>query len=196
MIAREALDQIHARIMAGDVTASSDLFRVVHGALAATLRKRLGTLISWDDAGDAATDAIVEYTKSPEKFDPSRSGLFGYLLLVARGDALNQARADGTVRRNLARVVELSAADGNVLEEAPDVRIDANLILRDHRTEIIRDDGDEAVLRLYLQGEKDTAAYAEALGLSGVSAPEQQKLVKVRKDRIEQRLKRLREVLK
>jgi len=196
MIDRVALDQIHARILAGDVTASSDLFRLVHGALTATLRKRVGTLISWEDAGDAATDAIVEYAKAPHKFDASRSGLFGYLLLIARGDALNVARDDGNARKNLTRIVELSVADGNALEEAPDVKVDANRILRDHHTELIREDGDEAVLRLYLQGEKETAAYADALGLSSIPAVEQKKLVKVRKDRIEQRLKRLREVLK
>jgi DNA-directed RNA polymerase specialized sigma24 family protein len=196
MIDRETLDQIHARIVAGDVTASSDLFRIVHGALTAALRKRVGTLMSWDDAADVATDAIVEYTKSPQKFDPSRSGLFGYLLLIARGDALNLVRDAGNARKNLARVVELATADGNTFEEAPDVRLDADRILRDHHTELIRDDGDEAVLRLYLQGEKETAAYAEALGLSGLSASEQQKVVKGWKDRIEQRLKRLREVLK
>lgn len=76
------------------------------------------------------------------------------------------------------------------------MKIDADGILREHRTEIVRDDGDEAVLRLYLDGEKETRAYAEALGVADRPAPEQQRIVKARKDRIEQRLKRLREVLK
>lgn len=196
MIDRDTLDRLHARIVAGDVTAPADLFNAVHRALTTTIRKRLGTLISWEEAGDRATDAIVEYTKHPEKFDRSRGGLFGYLLLIARGDALNLARNEGKERKNVARLVELSASDGNTVEEAPDVRLDADRILRDHHAEVIRDDGDEAVLRLYLCGEKETPAYAKALGLAALTAAEQQKAVKVRKDRIEQRLKRLREVLK
>jgi len=75
--AGEILDAIHTRLLRGDVTASSELFRVVHTALAATLRKRVGTLLSWDAAGDMATDAIVAYTNTREKLDPSRAGLFG-----------------------------------------------------------------------------------------------------------------------
>ncbi len=92
MIDREALDRIHARLLAGDVVASSDLFRLVHRPLTVTIRNRVGTLITWEDAADAATDAIVEYTRMPGRFDPSRSGLFGYLLLIARRDALSLLR--------------------------------------------------------------------------------------------------------
>jgi hypothetical protein len=193
MINRDTLNRLHARIMQGDVTATSDLFKTAHGALAATLRKRLGSVASWEDAGDRATDAIVEYSKSPQKFNRSKGGLFGYLLLIARGDALNLARDKGNERKNRARLVELSAADGNTLEEAPDVRLDADRILRDHHAEVIRDDGDDKVLRLFLEGEKKTVAYAEALGIAALPRAEQKRIVKVRKDRIEQRLKRLRE---
>ncbi len=76
------------------------------------------------------------------------------------------------------------------------MRLDADRILREHRDRLVREDGDETVLRLYLEGVKETVAYAEALGLVGLSPAEQKKAVKTRKDRIEQRLKRLREVLK
>lgn len=196
MIDREALDRIHARLVAGDVVASSELFRLVHRALTATLRKRVGTLMTWEEAADTATDAIVEYTSRPGRFDPSRSGLFGYLLLIARRDALDLLRKRGTAQKNLARLVELWGAEANTQEEAPDVRLDADRILHEHRDRIVREDGDELVLRLYLEGVKETVAYAEALGLAGLSPTEQKKAVKTRKDRIEQRLKRLREVLK
>lgn len=196
LVDRDALERIHARMLAGDVTASSDLFVAVHVALAAAIRKSVGRVISWDDAGDKATDAIVEYLRNPGKFDGSRGGLFGYLLLIARGDALNLMRDAGRKKKNLARLVELSATDGKSMQETLDVTLDADRILREHRAEVIRDQGDEAVLRLYLQGEKETRAYAEALGIAALTAVEQMKAVKLRKDRIEQRLRRLREVLK
>ena len=196
MIDPDTLRRLHTRIVGGDVTATADLFKAAYGPLAATLRKRLGAAISWEDAGDKATDAIVEYANSPEKFDPSKSGLFGYLLLIARGDALNLARDEGNERKNRARLVELAEADGNTQEEAFDVRLDAGRILRDHHAELVRDDGDDVVLRLYLEGEKETMVYAKALGFAELPPSERQRLVKVRKDRIEQRLKRLRAGLK
>jgi len=195
-IDREVLGQIHVRIVAGDVTASSDLFLSVHSPLTATVRKRLGGRISWEDAGDIATDAIVEYVNDPSKFDPSRSGLFGYLLLIARGDALNLVRDQGKEAENVSRVVELSSWAGNTTVEGPEVKLDADRILRDHHGDLVRDEGDEAILRLYLDGEKATSAYAEVLGLKGLSDEEKKVAVKTRKDRIEQRLKRLRGVLK
>lgn len=196
MIDRDELLAVHRRLLAGDVTASSDLFREVHAALTAAVFKRTAPGLSWEAATDRATDAIVEYAKSPGRFDPSRSGLFGYLLLIARRDALNVVRSEQTGRKRDGWLVELSVSDGNTVEEAPDLRLDAARILTDHQAELVRDDGDEAILRLYLQGEKDTEAYANALGLTGVPPADQRKIVKTRKDRLEQRLRRLREVLK
>jgi len=196
MIDPGILDQIHNRIVNGDVTASSDLFRLVHAALGAAVRTRVGTSLSWEEAGDAATDAICDYLRAPEKFDGTRARLFGYLTMLARGDALNLLRARQAAAKKVERVVELAALSGNIVEGWPDLKLDAERIVQQHRDELVRDDGDEAVLRLYLESERETSAYAKALGVSDLPASEQQKLVKVRKDRIEQRLRRLREVLK
>jgi RNA polymerase sigma factor (sigma-70 family) len=196
MIDSKILGDLHKRVLGGDVTASSELFRLVHKGLVATLRKKVGPGISWEDAADVATDAIVEYIKSPGKYDPARSGLFGYLLLIARGDALNAARDQQTQRKYHLRAVELSDGAGNTSGELGEMAIDADRILQKHHADLIQDEDDEAVLRLYLQGEKDTAAYADALGISRLSEAEARKVVKIRKDRIEQRLKRLKDVVK
>jgi len=63
--------------------------------------------------------------------------------------------------------------------------------VREHGAEIFREDGDEAVLRLFLSGEDSTEVYARALGASDLSEDEQRQLVKQRRDRIEKRLQRL-----
>jgi RNA polymerase sigma-70 factor (ECF subfamily) len=194
---RNVLHQIHLRVVDGDVTAPSELFVAVQGPLAATVRQRLGGQISLEDAGDMATDAILEYLRQPDRFDPSRSGLFGYLLMIARGDALNHLRDMGKAASNFARLVELWLPDGNTTDEDSELRrLDAERILRDHRADLVRDDGDDEVLRLYLEGERATAEYSAALGVQHLTEAEQQDLVKTRKDRIEQRLKRLRGVVK
>lgn len=193
---RDAIEGLHARIVTGEPTATADLFAAVHAKLTRTIRKNVGRAISWEEAADTATDAIVAYANDPGRFDPARGRLFGYLLVIARGDALNAARDTRTERKNVTRLVELSAADGKSMEEAPDVTLDAARIIRDHHAAIVRDDGDDAVLRLYLHGERDTAEYATALKIAHLPAAEQRRIVKTRKDRIEQRLKRLREGLK
>jgi RNA polymerase sigma-70 factor (ECF subfamily) len=194
---RDVLHQIHLRVVAGDVTASSDLFVAVQRPLAATVRNRLGGQIPLEDAGDMATDAILEYLRQPDRFDPNRSGLFGYLLMIARGDALNHLRDMGKAAANFARLVELWLPDGNTTDEDSELRrLDAERILRDHRAALVRDAGDDEVLRLYLEGERATTEYAAALGVQHLPEAEQQDLVKTRKDRIEQRLKRLRGVVK
>lgn len=195
MIDRERLLRLHARIVRGDPLATSELFTVVHRALTAVVRRRTNYGMSWEESADIATDAIVEYIADPAKFDPSRAGLLGYLALIAHGDSLNHLRDAKARRKKENRFVELSVASGNDSSGNADLRLDAERILQAHGPEVIRDPGDEMVLRLYLAGEKDTAVYAEALGLQNASPLEQRRQVKVRKDRIEARLKRLKESL-
>ena len=54
----------------------------------------------------------VAYLGSAAKFDPAQASLFTYLALVGRRDAQNLLRSRGVERKNLLKVVELSAADG------------------------------------------------------------------------------------
>lgn len=194
MIDPARLSALHTRIVAGDVTATSELFALVQRPLAAVVRKRISQL-AWDDACDAATDAIVSYINAPDRFDPTRAGLFGYLALIARRDSLNLLRDYRAAQKKQTRVVELSAADGKDYCDDAATKLDAERILRDHLDEIVKEDGDEEVLRLFLAGEGETAAYAAVLGISDHPEAEQKKVVKQRRDRIEQRLKRLKENL-
>ncbi|HVV51098.1 MAG TPA: hypothetical protein VHO06_15625 [Polyangia bacterium] len=192
----QRLQHLHEQILAGDVIASSELFGLVHRPLAATVKKRMGGQVGWDEAGDLATDAIVEYLKSPGRFDPGRAGLFGYLVLVAHRDALNLVRDRLTERKNLDRFVELRPSDGNDPSGRTRDKIDADRILRDHRADIVKDEGDEEVLKLFLSGESETVVYADCLGIAHLPESEQTDIVKQRRDRIEKRLRRLREDLK
>lgn len=195
MIDPSRLQRLHERILAGDAIASSELFVLLHRPIAATVKKRVGQL-GWDEAGDLATDAIVEYTRSPEHFDPARAGLFGYLVLIAHRDALNLVRNRRTERKNLDRLVELSASDGNDPTDGNDARLDADRIIQNHLADIVTEEGDEMVLRLFLGGERETAAYAECLGIAHMPESEQTRLIKQRRDRIEKRIRRLRGNLK
>lgn len=183
---------IHRRLLAGDPTASADLFRAVHHAVGATVyRQHRAMGISWDDARDLSTDAIVAYVNNPAQFDPTRSGLATYLVMIARGDALNLAASQANKKKSHSRFVELTVVERNERADTGFSRLDAERIVREHGTEIIREHGDEAVLRLFLSGEDATEEYAKALGASHLAEHEQRQLVKQRRDRIEKRLQRL-----
>lgn len=183
---------IHTRLLAGDPTASGDLFRAMHQRLARVVYRQHGGLgISWDDALDLSTDAIVEYVCNPARFDPDRAKLTTYLAMVAAGDARTLATSRANKRKNHSRFVELTLVDRNEEMEADFSRLDAERIMTDHRTEIIREEGDEAVLRLFISGEDSTDEYAKALGVSDLPENERRLFVKQRRDRIEKRLQRL-----
>jgi DNA-directed RNA polymerase specialized sigma24 family protein len=196
MDGRARLQAIHERVLSGDPSASSDLFLALQRSLARVVygRHRTGRL-SWEDAGDLATDAIVAYLGAPGRFDFARASLFSYLVLIADRDALNLIRDRATKKKNLARFVELAATDGNVTDDPGDRRLDAERLLRNHWDKIVEDETDRRVLELMLNGEQETAAYAAALGVSHLAPADQRNLVKQRRDRIEKRLKRLGESL-
>ena len=196
MIERERLVRLHQRVLRDDPVASAEVFTLLHKPIAATVRRRVGGM-SWEEAGDVATDAIVKYVKSPGKFDPSKgSGLLGYLVMAAYFDALNLIRDRKARQRKVERSVELSLERGK--ESLSEVRdaIDARRIMRDHGHKLVVDAGDEEVLLLHLEGERDTAVYAEKLGIAHLSESEQRKIVKQRRDKLDQRMKRLGEDLK
>lgn len=196
MIERDRLLRLHERILAGDVTATSDLFLLVHQALTRTVRSRSHGRLDWDDAGDLATDAILAYAAAPARFDPAQAGLFGWLTLIAHRDAMNRLRSYRSEERKRQRVVELGVEGGKDFGQQANDRMDADRILRDHAGDVVQDDGDEQVLRLFLAGERETEAYATELGIAHLPRTEQQQVVKQRRDRIEQRLRRLKGVLK
>jgi DNA-directed RNA polymerase specialized sigma24 family protein len=195
VIDRARLEKVHERALTGDHAASAEVFMLLQRPIAATLRRRIGPSISWDEAADLATDAIVTYLKAPGRFEPARSGLLGYVIMIAYRDALNFRRDRQAEQKKHLRAVELSALTGNDSPKDVADAIDAERILRDHGHKIVVDDGDGDVLRLFLDGERDTAAYAAKLGIGHLAEGEQRQIVKQRRDRIEQRLKRLKEDL-
>ena len=189
---RQKLEEFHRRVIAGDPVVSSELFIATHKALARVFYQRFRAPgLSWEDAADLATDAIVAYLGSPHRFDPGRASLFTYLVLVGNADALNFLRGRHREQKNLARLVELSGVEGNVTDERIYERIDAQRFFECHIDKIAVTDMDRSVLYLMLQGEKETAKYAEALEITHLSPPEQRNKVKQYRDKISKRLERV-----
>jgi hypothetical protein len=188
----------------------------------------------------AAADAVLNYAERPERFDPARLNLEGYLAMSAQGDLLNALakhgrRRDGPVRcpacgegrlpklpgvcpacgiaiprgteATQQRDVRFEAvAEGEVarntwrepgpaeaVEQSEKLRRAGELMQR--VLEVIADPRDRELVRLILGGERKTVAYSAILGLKGRDPVQQQRIVKQHKDRLTQRLRRLRKKL-
>lgn len=194
----EKLASIHARLVDGDPTASTDLFEIVYGPLIGHALKRHRAFgVNHDQAEDLALKALADLVEQPAQFDPTKGGsLFGFLCMVVDGDAINFGKMNKNRAEKFSQhAVEILEVGGNTYEIAPEIRIDAVHIMEKYGPEIIVDEGDEKVLNLYLQEERDYAPYARALGIEHLAPKERNAEVKRRKDRIEMRLKRLRKRL-
>jgi|SRR5687768_869314 len=186
--------QIHARMLAGDPVASSDLAEAAIDPLFAALRTKHPNLQGENLLEDAVTDAFMSYAKDPSQYDPTRRGLLGYLLMSAEGDLLNalakQKRRSS--REASLEVVEVGRVVRNVFssDEDPARRIDAER-LQHQLDQAITDPVDRELLQLLMNGERDTEAFARVLGLLDLTPEDQRREVKRHKDRIKKRLGRL-----
>lgn len=193
---------LHARLITPDAKAQQEISVAYFPALCAWLEKAFPR-VDPHDRQTAAENAIVTYFVSPNRFDPTKlRDLGAYLRMSARGDLLNLlARERRSWSRHPLRVpwvdVENGERRGNILRE--DGAPLAALLRRDDadRRQAFLERGrdslrpeDRAVFDLMLDGERDTAPYARALGLESLPFAEQQRRVKQAKDRVMKRLQR------
>ena len=190
--------QFHRRLQTADALAPSDV-------CAAYLEPLLAGLAGGFPRVDphlletAAHMTLFAYVRHPEKYDPGRRDLAGYLRMAARADLLNLLGREK--RHHRGRVflssVELDEEGGNSSgrEEEPSLRLqrDEEAGERERFLRSVAESlspPDRRVLELMLAGERRDAVYAEALGLGGLPAGDQQRDVKRAKDRVKKRVLR------
>lgn len=198
------LHALHQRLLAGDVTAPRELAE----RLVPLLRRRLGQLERTVEDPAVVRSAIglviAKYLGDPERFDPGRGGLVGYLAMEARGDVLNELDALRRRRRHerpVDNLVELerpgrdSTVEDEVLERADPVGVPPDVARAALQALSELDELDRRLLQMMADGVRSTAAFAAVLELSHLPVELQRKAVKQRKDRLGKRLERLRERL-
>lgn len=191
------LGAIHARLAEGDPTASSDLIRLLYGPLIGHAIKKYGRAgLSEDLAKDFAVNVLAGVIGTPESFDPGKGNLFGFLCMALDADVQNAFR-DAKTRREIFSdyAVEVRHVTGTMYVTSPETSIDAKRLAERYRAEIVQEAGDDEVLTLMLDGERDYHLYAKALGIENLPLDERREEVKRRKDRIEKRIERIRKKL-
>ncbi|HXG36822.1 MAG TPA: sigma factor [Dehalococcoidia bacterium] len=188
-------EEVHQRLLQGDPTAPAEVIIAYLEPLIRRLRRRFPDVADETIIHDAATDALFQYVQSPGRFDPTKSSLTSYLTMAARGDVLNALARE---RRRATRQVPLetvaeAALARNTLQESEDSSesMAASPLLQVILQEV-SDPADRELLKMILTGERKTAPYARALGITDQSEAEQRKIVKRHKDRLKKRLRRLR----
>jgi hypothetical protein len=195
---------IHERLLAGDPTASEELARKYLPLIQRHVSGRAHAhgVSDRDVINNATVDAIFDYIRSPEKFDPGKSGLFGYLKRAAERDLINEVQKDRRRRRGeeLHADVELSIVTRNKSSEVDRIRhggeTEAMSRIQGQRdmADLTRtaDTLDQALLRLMAEGERATSKFALVLGVTELSISEQRRIVKQHKDRLKVQFKRAR----
>jgi RNA polymerase sigma-70 factor, ECF subfamily len=191
--------EVHQRLLSGDPTASLDASELILGPLVARLRAKWPTL---DEiyCYDAATEVLVQYLKAPERYDPSKSSVIGWLAMQAHGDLTNDYQSKQK-RFEKSWVVESDlparpeSEDPAKLEDLlPTTQLGARLgpsrILA-NVYEAFPDERDRQLIWHVIDGSRSTDEAAEILGLTHLTGEERTKEVRKNKDRIKTRLRRL-----
>lgn len=185
---------LHARLLAGDLTAPAELATRYLPDLVRVLKNRHADVAARDESIvlDAATDALLGYALSPSDFDPDRRRLTGYLYMSADGDLRNAlAKAWKEARREIVfSPVELLDLDRNTEDTNPGARNLDEQVLWARICTVVPDPLEQRVVALMIDGTRETEAYAVVLGLSDRPPSEQARDVKRVKDKLRARLRR------
>lgn len=179
---------LHERVLAGDPVAPVDVFKAWMDPIANALRSDLRC--SDDEAYDSGVDAVLAYLEEPGKYDRGKGRLSSYVMDIAKKRAIDRLRTRTAAERRdnrYAAAVELRTVNPkDVLEAAVEARK-----LWQKVENAVPDERDRRMLKLILEGERSTDAFAEALELGVLSPLAQRRLVKQHRDRLMKVLERL-----
>ncbi|MFY9822778.1 MAG: hypothetical protein WAM82_15455 [Thermoanaerobaculia bacterium] len=184
--------EVHERLLAEHPTAPAELAEIAVGPLTRALERKYPRLKDPTLVADAVTDSLIDYFKNPGKFDSSKRGLYGYLLMAAEGDLKNALAKRNRRQAEVAEdiEVEVAAAGGKVMVEARDVVAELYTErVRQEINELFHDPKDREMVELIFEGERATEAFVAVLGIETWTTAEQRSEVKRHKDRLKKRLR-------
>ncbi|MCO6490187.1 MAG: hypothetical protein J5I98_17370 [Phaeodactylibacter sp.] len=174
-----------------DPTALSELFMLCYEPLIARLKKQYLTTDE-DEIREIAFQSIERFAEAPQKFDPQKKTLLGYLVMDAAGDLKNSLNRKG-YKKNWTVLVEDWTSHGNrTIEETsnPEMETEAIEQYLSKLRELTLDHTDFIIAKMMEMGVRSTEEFAKALKIEHLSREEQRSVVKRHKDRIGKHLQR------
>jgi hypothetical protein len=172
-------------------TLAADLFAQWHEPVLALLVRR-HPFLDRDLLHDAFVQALLELCARPERFDPARGNWRALLVGAARCALRPLLRSDARRRLREEKWAGRVAAGAPAARPLLDALADRELAEK-VRQAVARTEEERRFLRLWEQGVEDTGEYAHALGLEGRPEEEVTARVKVVRDRLTARLRRLKD---
>ena len=183
---------VHRRLVGEDPTASAELYKAIFLPLVGWLYVK-GRTTDKELIRDAATDALVDYIKRPDKWNSGRGTLVSYICMAADRDLLNALERVQRIRKHevLSADVEDEGFDRNVLpeDESPADGMDGLLSALERQ---VTSETDRRFVALMLKGERSTDKFAEVLGIQNLPKQGKARTVKQHKDRLKKVIERLR----
>ncbi len=196
--------EIHQRLLDNDPTASSELARKFLKRLLDWLKHKFSS-VDEELICNAATDAILDYTSYPSRFNPTKLSLFGYLKMSANCDLLNilekEKRRNGHQEKLVQQIFhEVIQPNLNSQIDLPE---DSELLIPNEYgtkqniiTQILEKEFpeplDRQLLPLVLKKRSKTSEFIQILGIQDQDKNTQKKIVNRHKNRINKRIERLR----
>lgn len=185
-------EELHNRLISGDVIVSAELAEFFMPLLIGRLNRGFQNIDDPHLIETSVVDALMDYLTRPNQYDPSRGNLFSYLILKAKSDLLNYLRQNKKDQSflNLAEIVELDE-DSSVygVELIDDIDIETIVIdklspIWNRLLSIIPDGKDQEIVKLMMNGVRETEIYAEVIGIQNLPDEDQFRIVKQNKDRL------------
>jgi RNA polymerase sigma-70 factor (ECF subfamily) len=199
----------HARLVAGDRLASEELAGLLLGPVVARLERRWPRWKHTDLLHDAAVDVILDYIEAPDRYNPERGSLVGWLEMAAHRDVANvyqsakqrvaidtpplSAFTDPARPADL--VLPAGAIPVGLTSAVPDPadadRLDARFLLSRIRQMCPDERERRLIWACWVEGERSSDRLAKILGVSHLSAKERRLKVKNARDVARRKLRRI-----
>lgn len=187
---------LHVRLLSGDRTATAEIAERYYQRIVAIMHKRHKWRPDPDVIDEATSDAFVSYFTNPLQFNPEKRSLAGFLQMAAEGDVRNAIARELRHRDHLQPDVALPAGDVEYENEpAARVNVEEEVVENLHPIweqidALVHDPLDRQVVRWMMDGERETPAFADLLGITHLPKHEQEREVKKCKDRLVKKIKR------
>jgi RNA polymerase sigma-70 factor, ECF subfamily len=191
---RAVLDALHERLVLGDRLASEELSSLLLPRLIDEVSRRFPTADE-QIINDGVIDAVLDYCVHPQGFDANKEVPIDRFLATAAWRNVDNLVIGERRRKQREKVVGRKKREADVALDPP-----ARKIKQEEEDEVNRrctamfealtDPKDKEILRLKLEGVRDTSAFAHVLKITHLQVAKQREEVKRHKDRITRLLRR------
>jgi len=187
---RELGSTLHDRLLnRKDDRVTAEIAELFLPLLVSDLKKHYSNLSDLQLIESVAIDTLMTYFERPWKFDPTKRSLIGYLYMDADGDLRNilrQQQISFALRPQIPEHV-MNAIEADADPEQTLLEGSSPLVRR--VLEYVPDATDRRLLLLMMDGVRETAEYAEVLGIQDLPPEKQARIVKRNKDRLKKSVK-------